>query len=135
MLLGTLAEALGAAGRPEEGREVLTQALEAVQCTEERFYEAELHRLQGELLLQCPGADMQQVEAHFQRAVRMARRQQAKSLELRAAASLARHWRQQGKRDAATALLEPVVHWFTEGYDSPDLRDAAALLEELTAKR
>ena len=135
MNLGMLAEALGAAGRPEEGREVLVQALEVMERTGERFYEAELHRLQGELLLQCPGADIQQAEAHFHQAMGIARQQQAKSLELRAATSLARFWQQQGKRNEARALLGPRYLWFTEGFDTANLRDAKALLDELTSKQ
>src|SRR5262249_58406081 len=100
----------------------------------ERWCEAELYRLQGELLLQAEG-DVQHAavtaEACFHQALAVARRQQVKSFELRAALSLSRLWQQQGKRDAACELLAPVYHWFTEGFDTADLREARALIEAL----
>jgi predicted ATPase len=96
-----------------------------------RRYEAQLHRLHGELLLQQPVPDALAAEACFQRAFDVARRQEAKSLELQATMSLARLWQQQGKRTAARELLAPVYGWFTEGFDTADLQDAKALLEEL----
>jgi adenylate cyclase len=135
MHLGMLAEALSAAGRPEEGGAVLVQAFEVLERTGERLYEAELHRLQGALLLQCPGADRRQVEAHFRQAIDIARQQQAKSLELRAATSLARLLHSQGKRDEAQQLLGDVYGWFTEGFNTVDLRAAKTLLDELTPHR
>jgi len=96
-----------------------------------RWWEAELHRLRGALLVQHAVAQPGEVEACFQQALAVARRQQAKSLELRAAMSLGRLWQQQGKRDEARELLAPIYGWFTEGFDTADLQEAKALLEEL----
>jgi len=96
-----------------------------------RLYEAELHRLQGELLLQQTMPEARQAEVCFQHALDVARRQQAKSWELRAAVSLARLWQQQGKRPEAYDLLAPIYGWFTEGFDTVDLQEAKALLEVL----
>jgi predicted ATPase len=98
---------------------------------EERWWEAEVSRLRGVLLLRQPGTPQAEAEACFQRALDIARRQQAKSLELRAALSLARLWQQQGKRSEAYNLLAPIYSWFTEGFDTADLQEAKALLEEL----
>jgi predicted ATPase len=131
--LALLAEAYGARGQPEEGLRVLAEALAAVEKTEERFYEAELYRLRGELLQAAGSGD--EAEVWLQRALDVARRQQAKSLELRAAMSLARLWQQQGKRDEAHDLLAPVYHWFTEGFDTADLQEAKALLDALSEGR
>jgi predicted ATPase len=99
--------------------------------TESRWYWAELYRLKGTLLLQQTVPDTSQAEASFQQALAIARRQQAKSWELRAATSLARLWQQQGKRQEARELLAPVYNWFTEGFDTADLQEARTLLEEL----
>ena len=99
---------------------------------EERYWEAEIHRLRGVLLLRQTGTPQAEAEAWLQRALDVARRQQAKSLELRAAMSLSRLWQQQGKRAAAHALLAPIYGWFTEGFDTADLQEAKALLEALT---
>jgi predicted ATPase len=96
-----------------------------------RWWEAELHRLRGELLLQHSVASPEEAETCFQQALDVARRQEAKSLELRAAMSLARLWHQQGKRAEAKALLAPIYGWFTEGFDTADLQEAKALMEEL----
>jgi predicted ATPase len=128
--LGMLAEAHSSMGQPEAGLTALSEALTLVETTGERYYEAELHRLQGELLLQA-APDVARVEACFQQALDTARRQQAKSLELRAAMSLGRLWQQQGKQDEARALLAPIYDWFTEGFDTADLQEAQALLDEL----
>jgi predicted ATPase len=105
-----------------------------VDRTEARVWEAELHRLQGELLLAQAGESpqVQEAEACFHQALDIARHQQAKSWELRAAVSLSQLWQRQGKRDEARALLAPVYGWFTEGFDTTDLREAKALLEELS---
>jgi predicted ATPase len=100
-------------------------------ATEMWWSEAEMLRLQGELQLQLARPNVSQAEACFQQALAVARRQQAKSLELRAALSLARLWQSQGKRQEANDLLAPVYGWFTEGFDTADLRDAKTLLEEL----
>jgi hypothetical protein len=96
-----------------------------------RWCDAELHRLQGELLLQQHAEHQAEAENCFHHALDIARNQQAKSFELRAATSLARLWQQQGKRQEAHDLLAPVYHWFTEGFDTADLQDAKALLHEL----
>ena len=130
--LALLAEAYGRARQADEGLTVLAEALAAVQETGIRFHEAELYRLEGELLLRQAIPVEQQVETYFHRALAMARRQQAKSLELRAALSLSRLWQQQGKRDGARELLAPIYGWFTEGFDTADLQEAKALLEELS---
>jgi class 3 adenylate cyclase/DNA-binding winged helix-turn-helix (wHTH) protein/predicted ATPase len=137
--LALLAEGYGWVGVADEGLRVLTKALAAVQNTGEQVWEAELHRLKGELLhtrrpqpaLAGSMVYATEVEACFQQALAAARGQQAKSLELRAATSLARLWQQQGKRAEARVLLAPVYDWFTEGFDTADLQDARALLEEL----
>ena len=136
--LALLAEVLGKEGQTEEGLRVINEALAIVERTEERFYEAELHRLKGELLLNDERRMMnderqtQEAEACFQQALAVARQQQAKSWELRAAMSLARLWQQQGKTTEARDLLAPVYEWFTEGFDTPDLQEAKTLLEELS---
>jgi predicted ATPase/class 3 adenylate cyclase len=126
-----LAEACGRAGQVEEGLRVLEEALEAPQIAEDHFYEAEVYRLKGELLLQQSTAQQGQAEEHFHQALTVARQQQAKSWELRAAMSLSRLWQQQGKRAEAYELLAPVHGWFTEGFDTADLQEAKVLLEEL----
>jgi predicted ATPase len=131
-LLLLLAEAYGRTGQPDQGLCVLDEALALIQKTTARCSEAELHRLRGELLLmQSAGGAEAAAEACFQRAIDLARQQQAKSWELRAAMSLCRLWQRQGKRDEARQLLAGIYGWFTEGFDTPDLKDARALLEEL----
>ena len=100
--------------------------------SETGWWEAELHRLKGALLLQGTEAQQEEAEACFQQAIDVARRQQAKSLELRAAMSLARLWQQQGKRADARALLAEVYGWFTEGFNTADLQEAKALLTALS---
>jgi class 3 adenylate cyclase/predicted ATPase len=129
--LGLLAEACRDTGQTEEGLRVIAEALGHVAQTGIVYYEPELRRLEGELRLCHDPADAENAEACFQCAVEVARRQQAKSWELRAATSLARLWRDQGKRFDAQALLAPVFGWFTEGFDTPDLRAARALLDDL----
>jgi predicted ATPase len=131
--LSMLAEVHRNLGQPEAGLTALREALALVETTGERYYEAELYRLQGELLLQHAVAQPGEAEDCFQQALAVARRQEAKSLELRAAMSLARLWQQQGKRAEARALLAPIYDWFTEGFDTADLQEAKALLEELGA--
>ncbi len=96
-----------------------------------RWHEAELHRLKGELLLQLSTDNTAEAEASFRQALDVAHRQQAKSLELRAATSLARLWQSQGKRQEAYDLLAPVYEWFTEGFDTADLQEAKALLDDV----
>jgi len=129
--LAALAEAYGRAGQPQAGLQVLAEAVTLMATTEMRWWEAEVYRLQGILLLQLPRPDVGQAEAYFQQALDVARRQQAKALELRAALSLARLWQGQGKSAAASTLLAELYGWFTEGFDTADLQEAQALLEAL----
>jgi predicted ATPase len=103
----------------------------AVETTKEKWYEADVCRIAGEIALMSPERDTAKAEAYFERALAVARAQQAKSLELRAAMSMARLWCDQGKRDEARDLLAPVYGWFTEGFDTLDLKQAKALLDEL----
>jgi class 3 adenylate cyclase/predicted ATPase len=130
-LLALLAEAHGTLGQPEGGLKVLTEALALVDKTGERWYEPELYRLKGILLLQQNSDNQGEPEACFHHAIAIAQSQQAKSWELRAATSLARLWQQQGKRAEARELLAPVYDWFTEGFDTADLQEAKALLAAL----
>jgi predicted ATPase len=106
-------------------------AMTAVETTKETLCEAEVNRMAGDIALMSPERDEAKAEAYFERALAVARAQQAKSWELRAAVSMARLWRDQGKRDEARGLLAPVYGWFTEGFDTPDLKQAEALLDEL----
>jgi predicted ATPase len=127
-----LAEAQEMAGHIGEGLQAASQALDLADHTGERYYEAELYRLQGALLLhQSPDASPA-AESCFHQALAIARHQHAKALELRAATSLARLWQQQDKRQEAHDLLAPIYGWFTEGFDTADLQEAKALLEALS---
>jgi len=128
--LGLLAEAYGKVGQPEEGLTVLVEALEIVDNTEERNWEAELYRCKGELMLAFSEDNQAEAEAYFHKAVDIARRQSAKSFELRAVMSLSRLW-QQEKQEEAHQLLSEIYGWFSEGFDTADLREAKVLLEEL----
>jgi class 3 adenylate cyclase/predicted ATPase len=131
--LAQLATGHAKMGRPEDGLGWLSEALVLTGRSGVRWFEAELHRIRGELLRTAhPGATAE-AEADFHRAITVARRQDAKLWELRAATSLARLWRDRGKRDEARALVAPVYGWFTEGFDTPDLKEAKALLDELSA--
>jgi len=139
--LTLLAEAYGKTGRTEEGLVVLVEALDTVNKTGERWHEAELYRLKGELLLAQEGKkekakgknkERAEAEACFHQALNIARRQEAKSLELRAVMSLSRLWQKQGKKEEARQMLAEIYHWFTEGFDTADLKDAKALLETLS---
>jgi predicted ATPase len=105
----------------------------AMATTKETWWEAEVNRVAGEILLMSPEPDEAKAQTHFERALLVARQQQAKSWELRAAVSLARLWRSQGKQKQARELLAPVYGWFTEGFDTRDLKEAKALLEGLAA--
>ena len=154
--LAMLAAAYGNVGPPEEGLALLIEALTVAQTTGEQFYEAEFHRLAGELTLKQSSFQSlesrdkksskskvqknlnvrdqrlsSEAEECFQRAIEMARRQRAKSIELRAAVSLSRLWQQQGKKDEARQMLAEIYGWFTEGFDTKDLQEAKALLVEL----
>jgi predicted ATPase len=103
----------------------------AVGTTKEKWCEADIHRTAGEIALMLPEQDAAKAEAHFERALAIAREQKAKFWELRAAMSMARLWRGQGQRLQAHDLLAPVYGWFTEGFDTLDLKEAKALLAEL----
>jgi predicted ATPase len=129
--LALLADAYGLMGQQDAGLELLKEALTLANTTGERWYDPELYRLQGALLLQQNSDNQADVETCFHQAIVVAQNQQAKSWELRAATSLARLWYQQGKRQEAHDLLAPVYNWFTEGFDTADLKDARALLDEL----
>ena len=129
--LGLRAEAYGKIGQPEEGLAVLAEALRAVEDTGDHFYDAAFYRLEGEFLLQRSADNQREAEACFQHAMTIAQSQDAKAWELRTATSLARLWQHQGKRQEARDLLAPVYHWFIEGFDTPDLQDAKALLDAL----
>ena len=131
--LALLAEALGRGGQTEEGLGVLADALARMHDSGEGFHGSELHRLRGELLLR-QGADegvCREAEACFLRALSLARQQHAKSLELRAAMSLARLYQQLGRQAEARPALAECYGWFAEGFDTPDLQEARALLEQL----
>ena len=127
--LALLAEAYGIMGQPDAGLTVLTEALTLVDQTGVRLWEAELYRLKGALLCQQSSDNHREAATCFQHAMALARNQQAKSWELRAATSLARLWQQQGKYDEARQVLGDVYHWFTEGLETADLQEAKALLD------
>jgi TOMM system kinase/cyclase fusion protein len=129
--LALLAEAYGQVGQIEAGLTTLAEALAVAHKTGGRYWEAELYRLKGELVLRR-ASPIEEAEGCFRQALEIARQQQVKSLELRAVTSLSRLWQRQGKCDAARQLLAPIYGWFTEGFDTPDLREAKVLLEELS---
>jgi len=124
-----LAEARAVLGQPLEGLDHLAEAAEIIETTEERAFEAELHRSRGNLLRAA--SDRSAAERSYHQALAIATRQSAKLWELLAAVNLARLWRDQGKRTEARELLAPIHDWFTEGFDTPVLQDAKALLDEL----
>jgi predicted ATPase len=130
--LSLLAEARGEAGRLDEGLSALMEALAWADEHEDRHYEAEIHRLKGELLLKQNNSNASEAQSCFQRAIEIAHKQNAKSWELRATTSLARLLSQQGYRERARTLLAEIYGWFTEGFDTADLKDAKALLDELS---
>jgi predicted ATPase len=132
MVLGLLAEALGLTGEIEAGLELLAEALALAQASGARGNDPELHRLRGELLGRLPSPDWREVEVCFRMALDVAREQGTRGFELRAAVSLARLLRDQGCCQEARDLLAPIYGWFTEGFDTPDLKEAKALLDELT---
>jgi predicted ATPase len=131
MFYSYLAEAFGKGGHTEEALAILTEGLAAADKTGEHWWDAELHRLKAELML-VQEADEAEVEACFHQAIDVARRQQAKSFELRATMSLSRLWQKQGKVEEAREMLQEIYNWFTEGFDTRDLKEAKALLEELS---
>jgi predicted ATPase len=130
-LLSNLARAHAELGQFDDASRCIDEAMTAIETTTETWCEAEVHRVAGEIALMSPEPDAAKAEAHFERALAVARAQQAKSWELRAAMSMARLWRDQGKRDQARDLLAPVYGWFTEGFDTLDLKEAQALLDAL----
>ncbi len=129
--LALLAEACGKAGQVEEGLHLLAEALAVANDTGECRWDAELHRLKGELLLARSAEKHAEAETCFRQALAVSRRQQAKSLELRVAMSLVRLWQRQGKRAEAHTLLAPIYGWFADGFDTADLQEAQTLLAEL----
>jgi predicted ATPase len=118
-------------GELDDAWRCVVEATSTIDATKERWFEAEANRIAGEIAMMSSAPDAAKAEAHFERALAVALKQQAKSLELRAAMSMARLWRGQGKRDEARYLLAPVYGWFTEGFDTRDLKEARALLDEL----
>jgi predicted ATPase len=120
-------------GQFDDAWRCIGEAMTAVETTKEKWCEADIHRMAGEIALKSPEPDAARAQAYFERALAVARQQQAKSWELRAAMSMARLRGDQGKRDAARELLAPVYGWFTEGFDTLDLKQAKALLDELHA--
>jgi tetratricopeptide (TPR) repeat protein len=126
-----LAMAYADLGQLDDARRCIEDALDKVESSKEKWCEAEVHRIAGEIALKSPQPDAAKAETYFERALTVARAQHAKSWELRAAMSMARLWRDQGKRDKARDLLAPVYGWFTEGFDTRDLKEARALLDEL----
>ena len=129
-----LARAHAELGQFEEAWRCIGEATIVVETTKEKWCEAEVHRTAGEIALMGPQSDASKAQAHFERAIAIARAQQAKSWELRAATSLAWLWRDHGKRQQARDFLAQVYGWFTEGFDTADLKEAKALLDELTER-
>jgi predicted ATPase len=130
--LYALASAYAEIGNIDEARRCIAEAVRAMETSKERSSEAEVYRVAGEIAIRSPQPDLEAAQAHFERALKVARAQQAKSFELRAAMSMARLLRDLGKREEARELLAPLYGWFTEGFDTLDLREAKALLDELS---
>jgi hypothetical protein len=131
--LSCLARAYAEFGQFDDAWRSIGDAMTVVETTKESWYEAEVNHTAGEIALKAPEPDAVKAEAYFERALAVAREQQAKSWELRAAMSMARLWRDQDKRDEARDLLAPIYGWFTEGFDSLDLKQAKALLDALAS--
>jgi predicted ATPase len=129
--LSFLARACADVGKLDDAWSCIGEAMTAIETTKQRWCEAEVNRTAGAIALKSPKPDTAKAEAYFERALAVARKQQAKSWELRAAISMARLWRDQGKRVEARGLLAPVYGWFTEGFDKLDLKQAKTLLDEL----
>jgi predicted ATPase len=128
-----LARAYASLDRLDDAWRSIDEAVVAIETTKDKWWEAEVHRFAGEIALKSPEPDAAKAEAYFERALAVARQQQAKSWELRAAMSMARLWRDQGKVQQARELLAPVYGWFTEGFDTLDLKEANALLDALAS--
>ena len=133
LFLSYLAKAYADVGQFDDARRCVGEAITELETTEESWCEAEIHRIAGEITLLGPNGAAAKAENYFERSLSLARQQQAKSWELRAAMSLARLWRSQGKVQQARELLAPFYGWFTEGFDTRDLKEVKALLEELAA--
>jgi predicted ATPase len=131
--LSKIASIYAALGKFDDARRCIAEAMNAIEANKEKWFEADVVRTAGEIELKSPDRDITKAERYFERALAVARQQQAKSWELRAAMSLARLWRDQGKVQQAREQLAPVYGWFTEGFDTRDLKEAKALLEELVA--
>ena len=132
LLMALLADIEAEAGRPDSALATLDTQLTTIERTGQRWCLAEIHRVRGEILRRCQPRKTAEAESAFMHAVDIAQSQAAKLFELKASEGLARLWRDQGKRDEARDLLGPIYNWFTEGFDAPDLKDAKALLDELT---
>jgi predicted ATPase len=126
-----LAQAYAQVGEFENAWCCINEAMDSVEMTKEKWFEAEVHRTAGEITLSMPEPDTAKAEACFERALCIAQKQEAKSWELRAATSITRLWRDQGKRRQAYDLLAPIYSWFTEGFNTLDLKRAGTALEEL----
>jgi predicted ATPase len=131
--LSVLASTYAALGKFDDARRCIDEAMNTMETNKEKWFEVEVNRIAGEVELRFPKRDTAKAEGYFERALSVARQQQAKSWELRAAMSLARLWRDQGKVQQARELVAPVYGWFTEGFDTRDLKEAKALLGELAA--
>jgi predicted ATPase len=129
--LSNLSCAYSDLGQFDDAWRSIGEAMTEVETTNEKWCEAEVHRVAGEIALKSPQQDVAKAQEYFERALTVAREQQAKSWELRASMSLARLWRDQGKVQQARELLAPVYGWYTEGFDTLDLKEAKALLDEL----
>jgi predicted ATPase len=133
LYLSYLARTYADLGQFDDAWRCIGEATTAIETKKERWCDAEVNRIAGEIALKSPVPDAAKAEAYFERALAVARKQQAKSWELRAAMSMARFWRDQGKREQSRELLAPVYGWFTEGFDTLDLEEAKALSDELSA--
>ena len=133
--LSNLTRAHADLGQFDAAWRCIGEAMTALETTQERWCEAEVNRIAGEIALMSPEPDEAKAQAYFERALSVARQQQAKSWELRAAMSMARLWRDQGKVRQARELLAPVYGWFTEGFDTLDLKEAKALLDQLSSPK
>jgi predicted ATPase len=131
LYLSHLGSAYAGLGDSDSAWRSVNEAMAAVETTNERWFEAEVHRIAGEIALKSPVPDTAKGQAYFERALVIARQQQAKSWELRAATSMARLWRERDKAQEAHELLAPIYGWFTEGLDTLDLTEAKTLLDEL----
>lgn len=132
--LSCLAKAHASLGQLDEATRCIDDAMTAMAATKETWQASYLHRIAGDLALMSSHPDVAKATEHYERALVVARTQRAKSLELRAAIGLARIWRDRGRRQRALDLLRPIYKWFTEGFDTPDLKEVNALLAEITSQ-